>query len=139
MRQLTEAGCEIYPMKCIDTDHNVYLRRDSDFVSVLAKYYSRLVGCGNFETTEGLRTDSPAGGVDPHENRVQFCVHRPTSPFILAISRTDTVKEKKLIESCCFVFQLQVSHKTELQAEKFWPDVFPSMVQEMQGEDCCFD
>ena len=66
VRRLTEAGCEIYPMKWLDTDKNAYLRKDNDYVSVPAKYKSRFVGCGNFETTEGLRTDSPAGDVDSH-------------------------------------------------------------------------
>ena len=38
---------------------------------------------------------------------VSFVVgaHRPTSPFILAILRTDTSKGKKSIESYCVVFQ----------------------------------
>ena len=44
VRQLTEAGCEIYPLKWVDTDKNAYLRGDKD----CAKYKSRLVGCGNF-------------------------------------------------------------------------------------------
>ena len=42
----------------------------------------------------------------------------PTSPFTHAISRTDTFKGKKLIESCRIVFQLKASQKKELQAEK---------------------
>ena len=29
-------------------------------------FLQRIIGCGNFETTEGLRTDSPAGDVDLH-------------------------------------------------------------------------
>ena len=45
---------------------NAYLRRDNDHVSVPARSKSRLVGCGNFETTEGFRTDSPAGGAQAH-------------------------------------------------------------------------
>ena len=53
-------------MKWVDTDKNAYLRRDRDYVSVPAKYKSRLVGCGNFVTMERLRTDSPAGDVDSH-------------------------------------------------------------------------
>ena len=48
--QLTEAGCEIYPMKWVETDKNEYLPRDNDYVSVLAKYKTGLVGCGKFET-----------------------------------------------------------------------------------------
>ena len=68
--QLTEAGCEISPMKWVVTDKNAYLRRDSDYVSVPAKYKSRWGPCGNLETTEGLRTDSPAGDVDSHKYRL---------------------------------------------------------------------
>ena len=33
---------------------------------------------------------------------------------------------------------MKVSQKKELQEEKFWPRVFPSMVQKMQGEDFGF-
>ena len=32
-------------MKWVDTDRNAHLRRDNDYVSVPAKYKSRLVGC----------------------------------------------------------------------------------------------
>ena len=63
--------------------------------------------------------------------------HRVTSPFAHAISQTDTSKGKKLIESCCFVFQLKASQKKQLQAEKFGPHVCP--LRKMQGEDCGFD
>ena len=79
VRRLTEAGCEIYPMKWVDTDKNEYLRRDSDYVSVPAKYKSRWVGCGNFQTTEGLRTDSPAGGVDSHNIVCCWCAQAPVT------------------------------------------------------------
>ena len=67
VRQLTEAGCEIYPMKWVGAHKNAHPRRDNDYVSVPAKYKGRLVGCGNLETTQGLRTDSPAGDVDSHK------------------------------------------------------------------------
>ena len=72
VRQLTETGSQIYPMKWVDTDKNASLRRDNDCGSVLAKYMSRLVSCSNFETTEGLRTDSPAGDVDSQKNCLQL-------------------------------------------------------------------
>ena len=39
-----------------------------------------------------IRTKSFAGGV-----------HKLTSPFTHAVSRTDTAKDKKSIESCCIV------------------------------------
>ena len=56
VRQHTEGGCEIYTMQWIEVDKSAHLRRDNEFVSFLAKYKSRLVGCGNLETTEGLHT-----------------------------------------------------------------------------------
>ena len=34
VRQLTDAGCEIYPIQWIEVDKNAHLRRDSDDVSV---------------------------------------------------------------------------------------------------------
>ena len=79
VRQLTEAGCEIYPMQWIELDKNAHLRRDNDFVSVQAKYKSRLFGFGNFETTEGLRTDSPAGEVDSHNIVCSWCAQADVS------------------------------------------------------------
>ena len=79
VRQLTEAGCEICPIKWVDTDKNAYQRRDNDYVSVPAKYKSRLVGCENFETTEGLRTDSPAGDVDSHNIVGSWCAQAHVS------------------------------------------------------------
>ena len=75
----------------------------NDYVSVPAKHKRRLVGCGNFETSEGLRTDSRAGDVD---SRNGLWLVR-TSPFIHAILRTETFKGKKPIESCCAVSQLK--------------------------------
>ena len=38
-----------------------------------AKYKSRLLVCGDFETTEGLRTDSPVGDVDSHNIVCSWC------------------------------------------------------------------
>ena len=49
------------------------MRRDSDYVTVLAKNESRLAGCGNFETTQGRRTDSPTGDVDSHSAVRSWC------------------------------------------------------------------
>ena len=72
VRQLTEAGCEIYPMWWIEIDKHAHLRKDNDYVSVLAKYKSRLVSCGNFETTEGLRTDSRVGDVGSRKYHLQL-------------------------------------------------------------------
>ena len=131
VRRLTEAGGEIYPMKRVDTDKRVsatrqrlctHSRGDNDYVSVLTKYKSRLVGCG--KTTEGPRTDSPAVDVESHNIVRSWCDQAHVS-----------------IHSCDFtnVFQLKVSQKKVLQAEKCRPHVFPSTVQRMQDEDCGFD
>ena len=90
VRQLTEEGFEIFPMQWIEVDKVAHLRRDSDCASVRAKYKSRLVGFGNFETKEGLRTDSPAF------DTILFAVgvHKLMFPFTRAISRTDTVRQE---------------------------------------------
>ena len=66
-------------MKWVHTDKNANLRRDDDYVSVPAKYNSRLAGCGNFDTTEGLRTDSPAGDVDSHNIVCSWCAQAHVS------------------------------------------------------------
>ena len=79
VRQLTETGSQIYPMKWVDTDKNASLRRDNDCGSVPAKYMSRLVSCSNFETTEGLRTDSPAGDVDSQKIVCSWCAQAHVS------------------------------------------------------------
>ena len=79
VRQLTETSCEIYPMQWTEVDRNAHLRRDSDYVSVPAKYKSRLVSCGKFETTEELRTDSPAGDVDSHNIVCSWCAQAHVS------------------------------------------------------------
>ena len=59
-------------MQWVETDKNAHKRRpDGPYVEPLLK--SRLVGCGNFEQTEGLRTDSPAGDVDAHNIVFSWC------------------------------------------------------------------
>ena len=57
-------GVKVYPMQWIETDKNAHKRRDDAHIRPELK--SRLVGCWNFEDTEGLRTDSPTGDVDAH-------------------------------------------------------------------------
>ena len=79
VRQFTEAGCEIYRVQWIEVDKNAHLQRDSDYVFVPAKCQSRLVGCGNFETTEGPRTDSPAGDLDSHNVVCSWCAQAHVS------------------------------------------------------------
>ena len=62
-RQLTDASRETYPMQQVDTDKNSHLRGDKDYVWVRAEHKGRLIGYGDFETTEGLPADPLAGNV----------------------------------------------------------------------------
>ena len=61
----TEAGCEICSMQRVDTDEKR--------TSCSRENSSRLVGCGNLETTEGFLTDPPAGDVDSHNIVCSWC------------------------------------------------------------------
>ena len=65
-RQLTDASRETYTMQWVDTDKNALLRGENDCVCVPAEHKGRFIGCGDFETTEGLRADPLAGNVDSH-------------------------------------------------------------------------
>ena len=103
---------------------------------VLQSNKSRLVGWRNLETTEGLRTDSPAVDVDSHKYRLQLVRTSSRLHSRMRFLRTDTFRDKKSIESCCTVFQLKVFQKKELQAER---DFSPAMAQKMQDEDCGSD
>ena len=58
-------------MQWIETDKNAHKRRDDKHVKIDLE--SRLVGCGNFEDTDGLRTDSPTGDVDAHNLVFSWC------------------------------------------------------------------
>ena len=62
--RLIQEGVTIQPMQWVETDKNAHKRRDDK--SVTPELKSRLVGCGNFEETKGLRTDSPTADVDAH-------------------------------------------------------------------------
>ena len=64
LQELLDEGVKVSPMQWIETDKNAHKRRDDKHI--LPELKSRLVGCGNFEETDGLRTDSPTGDVDAH-------------------------------------------------------------------------
>ena len=64
VEQLRREGVSIQPMQWVETDKNAHKRRSNNKVKPWLK--SRLVGCGNFEDTEGIRTDSPTSDVDAH-------------------------------------------------------------------------
>ena len=138
VRRLTEVGCEIYPINgSIQTKTRMYeemtimsLCPQSTRVDwLVAETWRRQKDFAqNLQLMMWIRTILFAVGV-----------LGLTSPFTHANSRTDTFSGKKLIGSCCIVFQLKVSQKKELQADNVWPCVFPSTVQKMQDEDCGFD
>ena len=67
---LTE-GVLIQPLQWVETDKNAHRRRQGKHVPPALK--SRLVGCGNFEDTTGLRTDSPTADVDAHNLVFSWC------------------------------------------------------------------
>ena len=71
LQKLLDEGVTIQPMQWVETDKNAHLRRHDKAVEQLLK--SRLVGCGNFEDCEGLRTDSPTGDVDTHNLIFSWC------------------------------------------------------------------
>ena len=72
-RQLTDASRKTYPMQRVD------LQGDNDHVCVPAEHKGRLVGHGDFETTEGLRSDPPAGNVIFHNIFCSWCAHAHVS------------------------------------------------------------
>ena len=99
VRQLTEAGSEIYPMKWVDADKNAYLRRDNDCVVFLQSFrVDWLVA----ETSRRRKDIAQILQLVMWIRTISFAVgvHSLTSPFIHTISRTDTFKDKKLNESC---------------------------------------
>ncbi len=59
-------------MQWIETDKNEHKRRPGG-PYVPPAFKSRLVGCGNFEDTDGIRTDSPAGDVENHNLVFSWC------------------------------------------------------------------
>jgi len=71
LQELIDAGVKVCPMQWIEVDKNAHKRRDNKNIPPELK--SRLVGCGNFENTEGLRTDSPTADVDSHNLVFSWC------------------------------------------------------------------
>ena len=60
---LLSEGHTVVPSKWVDTDKAEHKKGSSDYTPV---WKSRLVSCGNYETTEGLRSDSPTADIDLH-------------------------------------------------------------------------
>ena len=71
LQELLDDGVKVNPMQWVETDKNGFKRRHDK--SIPPDLKSRLVGCGNFEETDGLRTDSPTGDVDAHNLVFSWC------------------------------------------------------------------
>ena len=119
VRQLTEAGC-----RDLSDEMGRYRQKKRIYDEIMitflfpAKYKSRVVGCGNLETMEGLRTDSPDGDVDSHTIVCSWCAQAHVSIHSCDFTN-GCFQGHELIESCCIVFQPKVFQKKELQAERF--------------------
>ena len=63
--RLIAEGHQCIPSKWVDVDKNQFMkgRTDQEYVP---KFKSRLVSCGNFEVSEGLRSDSPTADTEAH-------------------------------------------------------------------------
>lgn len=79
-----------------DRQKNAHKRRDNK--QVKPELRSRLVGCGNFEETEGLRTDSPTGSADSHNLVFSWCASNKVRVKFADISSV-TCKENKVAVS----------------------------------------
>ena len=71
VQELVEAGVTVNPMQWVETDKNAHKRKLNKKVKPDLK--SRLTGCGNYGTTEGLRTDSSTADVDSHSLVFSWC------------------------------------------------------------------
>ena len=57
LKELLREGHRLIPTQWIETDKNAHLQKLGKYVK--ADFKSRLVGCGQYEDTTELRTDSP--------------------------------------------------------------------------------
>ena len=60
---LLAEGHRVIPSKWVDTDKAEFKKGSPDYQPI---WKSRLVSCGNFEDSEGLRSDSPTADIDVH-------------------------------------------------------------------------
>jgi hypothetical protein len=60
---LLAEGHTVVSSKWVNTDKAEHKKGSPDYVPV---WKSRRVSCGNFETTEGFRSDSPTADIDLH-------------------------------------------------------------------------
>ena len=71
VQELIAEGHQIIPSKWVDVDKAQYKKgRDPNYQP---QYKSRLVSCGNFECSEGLRSDSPTADIEVHNLVCCWC------------------------------------------------------------------
>ena len=134
--QLVKEGVTIQPMQWVETDKNAHKRRpNGPYVEPLLK--SRLVGCGNYEETDGLRTDSPAGDVDAHNVIFSWCAAhhvRIKSADISNAYLQGCLARKWTGSSCTRSLKEEYQRETYLKG-RYWRHVYPYTGHEMQEED----
>ena len=71
VQELVAEGHQIIPSKWVDVDKAQYKKgRDPNYQP---QYKSRLVSCGNFECSDGLRSDSPTADIEVHNLICCWC------------------------------------------------------------------
>ena len=71
VKDLVAEGHQIIPSKWVDVDKAQYKKgRDPNYQP---QYKSRLVSCGNFECSDGLRSDSPTADIEVHNLICCWC------------------------------------------------------------------
>ena len=71
VQALDAEGPQIIPSKWVDVDKAQYKKgRDPNYQP---QYKSRLVSCGNFECSDGLRSDSPTADIEVHNLICCWC------------------------------------------------------------------
>ena len=71
VQELVTEGHQIIPSKWVDVDKAQYKKGQDP--SYQPQYKSRLVSCGNFECSEGLRSDSPTADIEVHNLICCWC------------------------------------------------------------------
>ena len=74
--ELVQAGHEVIPSKWVDVNKNDHLLGTSQYVP---KFKARMVSCGNFEHSHGLRSDSPTSELESHHVVAAWSASHATS------------------------------------------------------------
>ena len=79
--KLIQEGVQAHPMQWVETDGTAHKRRQTGkhgYEEVPPLLKSRSVGCGHFEDTIGIRTDSPTADADSHNMVFSWCATKKT-------------------------------------------------------------